>query len=59
MAKDLDLILGAGHAHAVAMPLAASTRETYAALIGRGLGEEDFSSTVRLSEWLAGLGEPE
>lgn len=59
MAKDLDLILGAGHANAVAMPLAASTRETYAALIGRGCGEDDFSSTVRLSEWLAGLGEPE
>lgn len=59
MAKDLDLILGAGHANAVAMPLAASTRETYAALIGRGFGEDDFSSTVRLSEWLAGLGEPE
>jgi hypothetical protein len=41
------------------MPLAAQTRETYGALIGRGLGEEDFISTVRLSEWLAGLDEPE
>jgi 3-hydroxyisobutyrate dehydrogenase-like beta-hydroxyacid dehydrogenase len=59
MAKDLDLIVAAGHATEVAMPLAAQTRETYGALIGRGLGEEDFISTVRLSEWLAGLGEPE
>jgi 3-hydroxyisobutyrate dehydrogenase-like beta-hydroxyacid dehydrogenase len=59
MAKDLDLIVGAGHATEVSMPLAAQTRETYGALIGRGLGEEDFISTVRLSEWLAGLDEPE
>lgn len=59
MAKDLDLILGAGQAAEVAMPLAALTRETYGALIGRGCGEDDFISTVRLSEWLAGLDEPE
>lgn len=59
MAKDLDLIVGAGHAAEMAMPLAALTREIYGALIGRGEGEADFSSTVRLSEWLAGLGEPE
>jgi 3-hydroxyisobutyrate dehydrogenase-like beta-hydroxyacid dehydrogenase len=59
MAKDLDLIIEAGHASAVAMPLAALTRETYGALIGRGCGDDDFISTVRLSEWLAGLGEPD
>ena len=59
MAKDLDLIVSAGHATEVAMPLAAQTRETYGALIGRGLGEDDYISTVRLSEWLAGLGEPD
>lgn len=59
MAKDLDLIIGAGHAAEMAMPLATLTRETYGALIGRGEGEADFISTVRLAEWLAGLGEPD
>lgn len=58
MAKDLDLILAAGHAGGVSLPLAANTRESYGALIGRGCGDDDFSSTVRLSEWLAGLDEP-
>ncbi len=59
MAKDLDLIVGAGHAADMAMPLATLTREVYGALIGRGEGEADFISTVRLAEWLAGLGEPD
>lgn len=59
MAKDLDLIVGAGHAAEMAMPLATLTREIYGALIGRGEGEADFISTVRLAEWLAGLGEPD
>lgn len=59
MAKDLDLIIGAGHAAEMALPLATLTRETYGALIGRGEGEADFISTVRLAEWLAGLGEPD
>jgi 3-hydroxyisobutyrate dehydrogenase-like beta-hydroxyacid dehydrogenase len=58
MAKDLDLILAAGHTHDIPMPLAALTRETYAALIGRGEGEQDFTATVRHIEMLAGLGEP-
>lgn len=59
MAKDLDLIVGAGHAAEMAMPLATLTREIYGALIGRGEGETDFIATVRLAEWLAGLEEPE
>lgn len=59
MAKDLDLIVGAGHAAEMAMPLATLTREIYGALIGRGEGEADFISTVRLAEWLSGLGEPD
>lgn len=58
MAKDLDLILEAGHAAGVPMPLAALTRETYGALIARGEGEADFTATVRHVEMLAGLGEP-
>jgi 3-hydroxyisobutyrate dehydrogenase-like beta-hydroxyacid dehydrogenase len=59
MAKDLDLIVAAGHAAEMAMPLASLTREIYGALIGRGEGEADFIATVRLAEWLAGLGEPD
>jgi 3-hydroxyisobutyrate dehydrogenase-like beta-hydroxyacid dehydrogenase len=59
MAKDLDLILAAGHAVGVPLQLAAQLRETYAALIAHGDGEDDFISTVRHVERLAGLGEPE
>ncbi|MEP9379672.1 NAD(P)-dependent oxidoreductase [Aquabacter sp. CN5-332] len=59
MAKDLDLIIGAGQAAEMSMPLASMTRQLYGAVIGRGDGEADFSATVRLSEWMAGLGEPD
>jgi 3-hydroxyisobutyrate dehydrogenase-like beta-hydroxyacid dehydrogenase len=59
MAKDLDLILAAGHAVGVPLQLAAQVRETYAALIAHGDGEADFISTVRHVERLAALGEPE
>ena len=59
MAKDLDLILAAGHAAGVPLQLAAQVRETYAALIAHGDGEADFISTVRHVERLAALGEPE
>jgi 3-hydroxyisobutyrate dehydrogenase-like beta-hydroxyacid dehydrogenase len=58
MAKDLDLILGAAHAHNVPTPLAALVREMYGSLIAQGEGEEDFSATVKLVERLSGLGEP-
>jgi 3-hydroxyisobutyrate dehydrogenase-like beta-hydroxyacid dehydrogenase len=59
MAKDLDLILQAGHAVGVPLQLAAQVRETYGALITLGDGEADFISTVRHVERLSGLGEPE
>lgn len=58
MVKDLDLILGAGRDGGVPMPMAALIRETYAAIIGMGGGEDDFIAPVRHSERLAGLGEP-
>jgi 3-hydroxyisobutyrate dehydrogenase-like beta-hydroxyacid dehydrogenase len=58
MAKDLDLILGAARSAGVPMPLTALTRETYAAIIGMGGGDDDFIAPVRHSERLAGLGEP-
>jgi 3-hydroxyisobutyrate dehydrogenase-like beta-hydroxyacid dehydrogenase len=59
MAKDLDLILGAGRACDVPMPLAALTRQVYASLVAQGSGDEDFIATVRHVERLAGLAEPE
>lgn len=59
MAKDLDLIVDAGQSADMSMPLASMTREIYGALIGRGEGEADFISTVRLAEWLAGLEAPD
>ncbi|MFB6462533.1 NAD(P)-dependent oxidoreductase [Bradyrhizobium tunisiense] len=58
MAKDLDLILGAGHAIGVPLQLAAQVRETYGALVAQGDGEADFIATVKHLERLSGLGEP-
>jgi 3-hydroxyisobutyrate dehydrogenase-like beta-hydroxyacid dehydrogenase len=58
MAKDLDLILGAGHGAGVPLPLAAQVREIYGSLIAQGDGETDFIATVRHAERLSGLGEP-
>ncbi|MBR0827602.1 NAD(P)-dependent oxidoreductase [Bradyrhizobium manausense] len=58
MAKDLDLILGAGHAVGVPLQLAAQVRETYGAIVAQGDGETDFIATVRHLEKLSGLGEP-
>jgi 3-hydroxyisobutyrate dehydrogenase-like beta-hydroxyacid dehydrogenase len=59
MAKDLDLILEAGHAVGVPLQLAAQVRETYGALIAQGDGETDFIATVRHVERLSGLSEPD
>lgn len=58
MAKDLDLILGAGRAADVPMPLAALVRQAYASLVAQGEGDDDFIATVRLAERLSGLPEP-
>ncbi|WP_439363626.1 NAD(P)-dependent oxidoreductase [Bradyrhizobium sp. DASA03005] len=58
MAKDLDLILGAGHAVGVPLQLAAQVRETYGSLVAQGDGDTDFIATVKHLERLSGLGEP-
>lgn len=58
MAKDLDLILGAGHAVGVPLHLAAQVRETYGSLVAQGDGDTDFIATVKHLERLSGLGEP-
>jgi 3-hydroxyisobutyrate dehydrogenase len=41
--KDMDLGLGAARAHGVTMPAAAATRESIAALVGRGHDHVDFA----------------
>ncbi|MGO4712848.1 NAD(P)-dependent oxidoreductase [Bradyrhizobium sp. 2TAF24] len=58
MAKDLDLILSAGHSVGVPLQLAAQVRETYGSLVAQGDGETDFIATVRHVERLSGLDEP-
>jgi 3-hydroxyisobutyrate dehydrogenase-like beta-hydroxyacid dehydrogenase len=58
MAKDLDLILSAGHTAGVPLQLAAQVRETYGSLVAQGHGESDFIATVRHVERLSGLDEP-
>jgi 3-hydroxyisobutyrate dehydrogenase-like beta-hydroxyacid dehydrogenase len=58
MAKDLDLILGAGHSAGVPLQLAAQVRETYSSLIAQGDGDADYIATVLHQERLSGLGDP-
>lgn len=58
MAKDLDLIISAGHHVGASLQLAAQMREIYGSLVAQGEGEADFISTVRHVERLSGLGEP-
>jgi 3-hydroxyisobutyrate dehydrogenase len=41
--KDMDLGLGAAHARGVGMPCAAASRESIAALVGRGYENVDFA----------------
>jgi 3-hydroxyisobutyrate dehydrogenase len=41
--KDMDLGLGAAHAHGAAMPCAAASRESIAAMVGRGHANVDFA----------------
>ena len=58
MAKDLDLILAAGHSVGVPLQLAAQVRETYGSLVAQGDGETDFIATVQHLERLSGLDDP-
>jgi 3-hydroxyisobutyrate dehydrogenase-like beta-hydroxyacid dehydrogenase len=58
MAKDLDLILSAGHSVGVPLQLAAQMRETYGSLVAQGGGETDFIATVQYVERLSGLDDP-
>jgi 3-hydroxyisobutyrate dehydrogenase len=53
--KDLDLGLGAARAHGVAMPSAAATRESVAAMVGRGYEHIDFAALLVETAKNAGL----
>jgi 3-hydroxyisobutyrate dehydrogenase len=58
--KDLDLGLHAGHEFDVPMPLASITRDQVQALIGLGLGDEDFAKLIVLQARASGIDlEPE
>jgi 3-hydroxyisobutyrate dehydrogenase-like beta-hydroxyacid dehydrogenase len=53
--KDLDLGLDAGRAFGVPMPLASITRDAVQALIGHGMGEEDFAKLLVQQAKASGL----
>jgi 3-hydroxyisobutyrate dehydrogenase len=58
--KDLDLGLHAGREFDVPMPLASMTRDQVQALIGLGLGDEDFAKLIVLQARASGIDlEPE
>lgn len=56
--KDLELILDAAGSAGVPVPLLANLRQSYAAVLTAGGGDDDFITIVRHVERLAGLDEP-
>jgi 3-hydroxyisobutyrate dehydrogenase-like beta-hydroxyacid dehydrogenase len=50
MEKDVDLALDAAHALKVPMPALAATKQVLAACMAYGLGDEDFSTTIKFFE---------
>lgn len=53
--KDIDLMLAAGAADGVPMPLTAVTRQQMQAIVGDGFAEEDFIAIVKQVERQSGL----
>lgn len=53
--KDMDLGLGTARSHGVVMPAAAATRESVAAMVGRGHDREDFAVLLVETARNAGL----
>jgi 2-hydroxy-3-oxopropionate reductase len=53
--KDLNIILDAGRAERVALPVTAAVRELYTAMMAAGRGELDNSAIVTVLEDLAGV----
>ncbi|MBC7324099.1 MAG: NAD-binding protein, partial [Moorella sp. (in: Bacteria)] len=55
MHKDLGLALELGRATEVPLPGTALTHQMFQAAISRGYGEEDFASTIKVLEEIAGV----
>ncbi|HZP93701.1 MAG TPA: NAD(P)-dependent oxidoreductase [Burkholderiales bacterium] len=53
--KDIDLMLAAAKKNGVPMPLTAATRDGMQAAVDAGYGEDDYMSTVKVTERQAGL----
>jgi 2-hydroxy-3-oxopropionate reductase len=53
--KDLNIVLDAGRAEQVAMPVTAAVHELYTAMMAAGRGELDNSAVVTVLEDLAGV----
>ena len=56
--KDLTLIIQAGNAAKVPMPVAAAAREAFSAARAQGFGARDFSAMVDVLCELAGIDKP-
>lgn len=55
MAKDFDIMMDAGRAKNVPMPMTALVRQFWGAMMAQEKGEQDFFSLVSLLEDLAGI----
>ncbi len=53
MLKDVQLALESGHELGVPLPLTGLTQQLYQAAVSKGLGEEDFCSSIKVLEDLA------
>ena len=53
--KDLNIVLDAGRAEQVSLPVTATVRELYTAMLAAGHGELDNSAIVTVLEDLAGV----
>jgi 3-hydroxyisobutyrate dehydrogenase-like beta-hydroxyacid dehydrogenase len=53
--KDIDLMLAAARANRVPMPLTAATRDRMQATVDAGYGDDDYMSTIKVTEQQSGL----
>lgn len=57
--KDVDLMLAEARTRGVPMPLTAGTRQLLQALVGEGMGDEDYMALVKMAERQSGLAAPD
>jgi 3-hydroxyisobutyrate dehydrogenase/2-hydroxy-3-oxopropionate reductase len=55
MHKDIGLMLDAGKELGVPLPATALTQQLFQMAISAGLGEDDFCSTIKVLEGMAGV----